>query len=123
MLQQLFKWADDDISVHDRTGRCCPDYSCCHPELLASKRTRQLFKKNVLMGNNQTIRGMVHFFDVPSKSCSTQTEQFGSLGSISCGLFQRPGNDLSLEIRGNAADESIHVQPVVRDLNSDPGYG
>ena len=64
MLQQLFKWADDDISVHDRTGRCCPDYSCCHPELLASKRTRQLFKKNVLMGNNQTIRGMVHFFDV-----------------------------------------------------------
>jgi len=41
---QLQLWVDGE-SVHNSTrDECCPDFSCCSPELLADKKTRMLFR-------------------------------------------------------------------------------
>lgn len=42
---QLERWVAGE-SLHNPTrNECCPDFSCCRPELKAPKRTRQRFAK------------------------------------------------------------------------------
>ena len=49
--KQLFSWLDGKskhlseylIVIHDDNDRCCPDFSCCYPELLWNLDTRLLF--------------------------------------------------------------------------------
>lgn len=38
--EQLKRWADGE-SIH--AGQCCPDFSCCKPELQAPEAERKLF--------------------------------------------------------------------------------
>lgn len=44
---QLDQWVDGN-SLHDDSksdgGECCPDFSCCRPELLVSRETRETFR-------------------------------------------------------------------------------
>ncbi len=41
--EQLNRWLDGyPIHNHD-IDECCPDFSCCQPQLLADKRTREIF--------------------------------------------------------------------------------
>ncbi len=41
--EQLKLWVEGK-SVHNATrDECCPDFSCCRPELLADKETRLMF--------------------------------------------------------------------------------
>ena len=50
--EQLRRWVEGE-SVHrlwevkdnryDEGGECCPDFSCCKPEMLAEKSVRQAF--------------------------------------------------------------------------------
>lgn len=42
-IEQLDKWLAGDSIHNDETDECCPDFSCCMPELLADKQSRQLF--------------------------------------------------------------------------------
>lgn len=49
--KQLFSWLDGKSKhlseyltvIHDDSDRCCPDFSCCYPELLWDLDTRLLF--------------------------------------------------------------------------------
>ena len=41
--EQLAKWLEGE-SIHNTTrDECCPDFSCCKPELLADEKTRKAF--------------------------------------------------------------------------------
>ena len=41
--EQLRMWVDGDPVHNDETGECCPDFSCCKPELLAPEQEREKF--------------------------------------------------------------------------------
>ena len=55
--KQVQLWVEGD-SVHD--GQCCPDFSCCRPELLAPKEERELFQQLHLAG--KSTFGMLGMF-------------------------------------------------------------
>lgn len=55
--EQVQLWVDGN-SVHD--GQCCPDFSCCRPELLAPKEERELFQQLHLTG--ESTMGMLGMF-------------------------------------------------------------
>jgi len=40
---QLVEWLKGNPIHNDERGECCPDFSCCQPELLADQKTRQAF--------------------------------------------------------------------------------
>jgi hypothetical protein len=57
--EQTRLWVEGK-SIHNKrilNGReieeCCPDFSCCNPELLAPKEVRELFYKARLEDNNK----------------------------------------------------------------------
>jgi hypothetical protein len=44
--EQLDEWVKGN-SIHDvERGECCPDFSCCRPELLASQVERLTFNEH-----------------------------------------------------------------------------
>jgi len=49
--EQLNQWLVGNSIHNDERGECCPDFSCCKKELLADKRTREVF-----CASNDTIR-------------------------------------------------------------------
>lgn len=50
-------------SVHDdETDECCPDFSCCHPELLVDLETRQIFYAAYLRRDYVTYHTMLMNF-------------------------------------------------------------
>jgi len=66
--EQLQRWVDGD-PVHNNEhpagiegGECCPDFSCCKPELLAPPEVRQAFKKAHDEGDDATVRQMLAGF-------------------------------------------------------------
>ena len=40
---QLSEWLKGNPVHNDEQDECCPDFSCCQPELLADQKTRQAF--------------------------------------------------------------------------------
>ena len=40
---QLAEWLKGNPIHNDKRDECCPDFSCCQPELLVDQRTRQAF--------------------------------------------------------------------------------
>ena len=50
--EQLDKWVAGE-SVHDHENdQCCPDFSCCRPDLAAHIGDREIFQKYFLEGND-----------------------------------------------------------------------
>lgn len=43
--QQTLDWSNGRPWHNNIDGECCPDFSCCHPELLAPKKVRERFLK------------------------------------------------------------------------------
>ena len=41
--EQLAEWLKGNPIHNDDRDECCPDFSCCQPELLVDQRTRQAF--------------------------------------------------------------------------------
>ena len=41
--EQLGLWLEGKSVHNDERNECCPDFSCCKPELLADLEVRQLF--------------------------------------------------------------------------------
>lgn len=61
-LDQLSAWVAG-WSFHDREhDQCCPDFSCCRPELLAPLKTRRLFAQRFRMGDDATTMAMLSSF-------------------------------------------------------------
>lgn len=42
--EQLDEWVKGNSIHNTELGECCPDFSCCHPELLASEAERTAFR-------------------------------------------------------------------------------
>jgi hypothetical protein len=66
--EQVRLWAIEDKSVHNndipwlKGGECCPDFSCCKPELLAPKEVRMLFYKADMEGDTKTTSRLLGEF-------------------------------------------------------------
>lgn len=41
--EQLKLWEEGTPEHDDESDRCCPDFSCCEPDLLATKEMREAF--------------------------------------------------------------------------------
>lgn len=48
--------------VHMPNGVCCPDFSCCKPELLAPKEERELFQELYLAQKHTEYEKMLMMF-------------------------------------------------------------
>ena len=82
--EQLQKWVDGE-SIHnmsmtgnDKDGMCCPDFSCCQPELLAPKDTRLAFQTAYLSGDQATMDKMLSGFF--SKLLMRTADSVGGVG-------------------------------------------
>ena len=54
LYKQTLDWLNGKSTHNDIDNECCPDFSCCKPELLVPKEIRQLFY-NAEMANNHKI--------------------------------------------------------------------
>lgn len=60
--EQLLLWVNGE-SIHNKErGECCPDFSCCRPELLAPKEVRELFCKAYLEDNEDLMNRLLMEF-------------------------------------------------------------
>ncbi len=60
--QQLTEWVKGN-SIHNKDrDECCPDFSCCRPELLAPVHERKAFAKYYLSGDEKSANGMLMAF-------------------------------------------------------------
>ena len=59
--KQLALWVQGK-SVHVHNGICCPDFSCCVPELLAPKEERELFQSLYLAKKHSEYERMLMMF-------------------------------------------------------------
>ena len=59
---QLDEWKRGNSIHNDVDDECCPDFSCCKPELLASKEKRETFCAVVEKGDEDTKMGMLMEF-------------------------------------------------------------
>ena len=59
--KQLALWVNGK-SIHIPKGDCCPDFSCCMPELKAPKEERELFQKLYLEKRHNEYERMLMMF-------------------------------------------------------------
>ena len=61
--EQLSLWVDGK-SIHGAgsEGVCCPDFSCCRPELLAPRDVREVFAAAHRAGNESVTMRMLMTF-------------------------------------------------------------
>lgn len=62
--EQLRLWVEGE-SVHDsdeKGEQCCPDFSCCKPELKAPKEERELFEQLYLEEKHNEYERMLMMF-------------------------------------------------------------
>ncbi len=61
--EQCRLWAIEGKSIHNSArDECCPDFSCCTPELLAPKEDRLKFYQAELKGDTTTMNKMLGCF-------------------------------------------------------------
>lgn len=49
--EQVERWVNGESVHKSDTDECCPDFSCCQPQLLAEKKIRVLFQ-----GSDKEVR-------------------------------------------------------------------
>ena len=61
--EQVKLWVEGK-SIHGagEYDECCPDFSCCRPELQASREDRERFAKASFAGDEKTTMGMLMDF-------------------------------------------------------------
>ncbi|HDZ15308.1 hypothetical protein LCGC14_0434190 [marine sediment metagenome] len=59
--KQLALWVEGK-SIHVHNGICCPDFSCCVPELKATKEERELFQELYLAKKHNEYECMLMMF-------------------------------------------------------------
>lgn len=60
--EQLKKWVQGNSIHNTERDECCPDFSCCRPELMADEETRLKFAKAHLEGDDDTKMRMLYGF-------------------------------------------------------------
>ena len=60
--EQLALWAKGESIHNTDRNECCPDFSCCQPELLASQEIRDKFKTAHEAGDDKTTWAMLGMF-------------------------------------------------------------
>ena len=53
--EQLDKWVEGEPIHNKDRDECCPDFSCCRPELLADKKIRTAFKNGTEESRNELL--------------------------------------------------------------------
>ena len=61
---QLEKWVGGESVHNTERDECCPDFSCCKPEMLAPQHEREAFAKAAAEGDNgsKTVDGLLMGF-------------------------------------------------------------
>jgi len=60
--EQLENWVNG-VSLHnDDRDECCPDFSCCNPDMHTPKEDRELFVKAYRSGNEEVVHKMLIYF-------------------------------------------------------------
>ena len=95
--EQLRRWVDGE-SVHrlftvkrlkcDDDGECCPDFSCCKPELMQPIEVRKAFA----VANDEDRHGMLMMFLGAMLKCASQEKHTNDLNVYIA------GRDLSKEV-------------------------
>ena len=73
--EQLARWVAGDPVHNASRGECCPDFSCCQPQLLASLDVRQRFKRACDEGDEQAKMAMLGGF--LATACASATADTG----------------------------------------------
>jgi hypothetical protein len=60
--EQIAKWVKGESVHNDERDECCPDFSCCRPDLLADKETRLRFQRAQQEGRDGLVHGMLMMF-------------------------------------------------------------
>ena len=61
-ILQLIDWVYGESVHNDECKECCPDFSCCHPELLAEEDERWEFLTACLQEDEEKKMGMLGIF-------------------------------------------------------------
>jgi len=59
---QLIEWVKGNPVHNYEDGECCPDFSCCYPDLLAPAEVRKAFCNAETKGDNDTKSRMLGEF-------------------------------------------------------------
>jgi hypothetical protein len=54
-LQQLTLWIEGQSVHNDETDECCPDFSCCNPQIKTPQLAKERFWKAVQEKDKETI--------------------------------------------------------------------
>lgn len=55
-------WHNPLSPCGDRSGECCPDFSCCMPQCLSPEPARHRFAEAVAAGDDMTQHAMLGMF-------------------------------------------------------------
>jgi hypothetical protein len=59
---QLNQWVDGNSICNKADDECCPDFSCCKPELLVGKEQREIFRIAIINNDEETKMSMLWGF-------------------------------------------------------------
>jgi len=57
--EQLSEWVKGNSLCPNNLGECCPDFSCCQPELLADEVTRVAFANGTKETRHSLLGGFL----------------------------------------------------------------
>lgn len=60
--EQLQKWVSGEPVHNHARDECCPDFSCCQPDLMADEAVRKRFARAVFEGDESTQNQMLMMF-------------------------------------------------------------
>jgi hypothetical protein len=60
--KQLEEWVKGNSIHNDERDECCPDFSCCQPDLLADEKARLIFVKAFKENDQETQNSMLMMF-------------------------------------------------------------
>ena len=60
--EQLDLWVNGDSRHNNGADECCPDFSCCKPNLLVDVETRKQFRDAFVAGRDDVVEGMLMGF-------------------------------------------------------------
>lgn len=78
--KQLVLWVDGKSVHNDERDECCPDFSCCQPDLLADRALRVKFKAAVDQNDNISAWVMLGMFLSGALTKANPNKQFHIAG-------------------------------------------
>lgn len=80
--EHLQKWVDGQSIHNDHPDECCPDFSCCRPELLQPIEVREAFQQAFLTNNAATLdKFLMHFLAAAFAAAGSEKKVHFAVGS------------------------------------------